>query len=53
MCLKPCTIGNCGEFQPGQDFGLFENDGTDDIFANFPEDSDLNFNDVRNWFLIF
>ncbi|XP_042897020.1 peptidyl-prolyl cis-trans isomerase D [Parasteatoda tepidariorum] len=44
--LESCIIENSGEFLPGQDFGLFENDGTDDTYANFPEDSDLDFNDI-------
>ena len=36
-----CSIADCGELEPGQDFGLTEKDGTADTFPSFPEDSDL------------
>ena len=42
--MQMCSIADCGELEPGQDFGLTEKDGTADTFPSFPEDSDLDFN---------
>ncbi|XP_031839608.1 cyclophilin 40 isoform X1 [Nomia melanderi] len=33
-------ITDCGEIKPGEDWGLNENDGTEDIFPAWPEDWD-------------
>ncbi|XP_064482272.1 peptidyl-prolyl cis-trans isomerase D-like [Ornithodoros turicata] len=44
--FEDCVIENCGEILPGQDFGLCENDGTDDVFPPFPDDSDLDFTEI-------
>ncbi|KFM57362.1 Peptidyl-prolyl cis-trans isomerase D, partial [Stegodyphus mimosarum] len=44
--LELCIIENCGEYKPGEDFGLCENDGTEDVFPPFPEDSDMDFKDI-------
>ncbi|XP_076641497.1 cyclophilin 40 [Halictus rubicundus] len=33
-------ITDCGEIKPGQDWGLEENDGTEDVFCPWPEDWD-------------
>jgi hypothetical protein len=43
---KRCVIEDCGQFKPGEDFGLCENDGTEDVFPSFPEDTDLDFTSV-------
>jgi len=41
---KPVVIQNCGEFpKDTKDFGLSENDGTEDTFPSYPEDLDLDF----------
>nr|CAD7408213.1 unnamed protein product [Timema cristinae] len=37
----PCVVENCGELQPGSDWGLAENDGTPDKYPPFPEDWEL------------
>ncbi|GFS41653.1 peptidyl-prolyl cis-trans isomerase D [Trichonephila inaurata madagascariensis] len=44
--LEPCIIENCGEFEKGEDFGLNECDGTEDTYAPFPEDCELDFKDI-------
>lgn len=44
--VEPCIIRNCGQLSPGQDFGLFQVDGTEDVYPPFPEDSDLDFHNV-------
>ncbi|GIX82467.1 peptidyl-prolyl cis-trans isomerase D [Caerostris extrusa] len=44
--LEPCIIENCGEFEGGEDFGLNESDGTEDTYAPFPDDCELNFKDI-------
>lgn len=44
--FQHCIISNCGEYAPGEDFGLRENDGTEDVYTPFPEDSDINFKEV-------
>ncbi|XP_076376321.1 cyclophilin 40 [Megalopta genalis] len=36
---KICII-DCGEIKPGQDWGLEENDGTEDVFSPWPDDWD-------------
>ncbi|XP_013403634.1 peptidyl-prolyl cis-trans isomerase D [Lingula anatina] len=41
--VKPCVIVDCGELQPGEPDGFAVNDGTEDCYANYPEDSDLDF----------
>lgn len=41
--ILPCIIANCGHFNPGEDFGLNENDGLD-VYPAWPEDSELDFN---------
>ncbi|XP_055928639.1 peptidyl-prolyl cis-trans isomerase D-like [Argiope bruennichi] len=45
--LEPCIIENCGEIEPGEDFGLNECDGTEDTYAPFPDDcGELDFKDI-------
>ncbi|UYV78225.1 PPID [Cordylochernes scorpioides] len=46
--LKECAIVDCGELKPGEDMGLMEQDGTQDVYPPFPEDSDLNFEQVES-----
>ncbi|KAK3871989.1 hypothetical protein Pcinc_022894 [Petrolisthes cinctipes] len=41
--IERCEIYDCGEIKPGESFGITDNDGTKDIFPQFPEDSDVNF----------
>lgn len=42
-----CVIENCGQFEPGQDFGVIEFDSTEDVYPSFPEDSDLDFSQIE------
>ncbi|GBN90778.1 Peptidyl-prolyl cis-trans isomerase D [Araneus ventricosus] len=44
--FEPCIIENCGEIEPGEDFGLNESDGTEDTYAPFPDDCELDFKDI-------
>ncbi|KAG8198691.1 hypothetical protein JTE90_015515 [Oedothorax gibbosus] len=46
--LELCIISNCGEYKPGEDFGMCENDGTEDIYAPFPEDCDMDYKNIEN-----
>ncbi|XP_076368141.1 peptidyl-prolyl cis-trans isomerase D-like isoform X2 [Tachypleus tridentatus] len=45
--VEDCIIYNCGEIQPGEDFGLGEKDGTEDVFPMFPEDSEIHFTQIE------
>lgn len=52
--VEPCLITNCGQLQPGQEFGLFQPDESEDVYPPFPEDSDLDFLNVSSFnFLLF
>ncbi|XP_077984970.1 peptidyl-prolyl cis-trans isomerase D-like isoform X2 [Glandiceps talaboti] len=42
---KLCVIDKCGELQPGEDDGFQVDDGTGDIYPDFPEDGDI---DIKN-----
>ncbi|KAK7086440.1 hypothetical protein SK128_000053 [Halocaridina rubra] len=44
--VERCEIFDCGEFLPGQSFGIVDDDGTPDIYPQYPEDSDINFKDT-------
>ena len=35
-----------GEFAPGQCFGITDDDGTSDVYPQYPEDSDIKFCDA-------
>lgn len=41
--IEKCEIYDCGQFEPGQSFGIMDDDGTCDIYPQYPEDSDLDF----------
>ncbi|XP_027213537.2 peptidyl-prolyl cis-trans isomerase D isoform X2 [Penaeus vannamei] len=41
--VERCEIYDCGEFKPGESFGITDNDGTADVYPQFPDDSNLNF----------
>lgn len=45
--LQPCVIADCGEHKDGDSWGAAPNDGTGDTHPDYPEDSDINFKDVR------
>ena len=47
LILKTCSIEDCGEILAGQDDGFIQDDGTGDLLADCPDDSDLNFDNVR------
>ncbi|XP_049835800.1 peptidyl-prolyl cis-trans isomerase D-like isoform X1 [Schistocerca gregaria] len=36
--LKDCVVSGCGELCYGEDWGINENDGTEDIYPPYPED---------------
>lgn len=40
---QTCMIADCGEILPGQDDGCRVDDGTGDKYADWPDDSDINF----------
>jgi len=41
---KPVVVADCGQFPVDtKDYGLSENDGTEDIYPSYPEDMDLDF----------
>jgi hypothetical protein len=42
-----CKIGNCGEIKKGEDWGINETDGTEDIFTPWPQDLDTKTREVR------
>lgn len=43
-----CIIENCGQYKPGEDFGLVENDSTGDVYTDWPDDSELDFKDIND-----
>ncbi|XP_045614784.2 peptidyl-prolyl cis-trans isomerase D [Procambarus clarkii] len=44
--VERCEIYDCGEFKPGDAFGIIDDDGTVDIYPQFPDDSDINFDEA-------
>ncbi|XP_041357275.1 peptidyl-prolyl cis-trans isomerase D-like [Gigantopelta aegis] len=46
--LKECMIDDCGELVPGDDGNEPTDDGTGDVYADFPVDCDVNFSDKEN-----
>ncbi|KAL3211954.1 hypothetical protein MRX96_008212 [Rhipicephalus microplus] len=46
--VEECIIENCGEIPPGGDFGICEQDNTEDVFPPFPDDSDLDFSNIEH-----
>jgi len=41
---KPVVVADCGEFPVDtKDYGLSEDDGTEDVYPSYPEDLDLDF----------
>lgn len=46
--LQSCVIADCGEHKDGDSWGIAPNDGSGDVHPDFPEDSDIDFKDVRN-----
>ena len=45
-----CCIEDCGEILAGQNDGFIQDDGTGDFLPDTPEDSDVNFSNVRFFF---
>ncbi|XP_064610177.1 peptidyl-prolyl cis-trans isomerase D-like isoform X1 [Liolophura sinensis] len=45
---QPCVISDCGVLPDGKDENLTEDDGTGDVYADWPEDSDIDFTKVEN-----
>uniref|UniRef100_T1J3X8 peptidylprolyl isomerase n=1 Tax=Strigamia maritima TaxID=126957 RepID=T1J3X8_STRMM len=41
--LKKLVISNCGELTRENNFGLIPNDGTIDVYPDYPQDADINF----------
>lgn len=44
--VKPCIIAECGEHKAGDEWGIAPNDGSGDVYPDFPEDSDVDFKDT-------
>ncbi|EDO41747.1 predicted protein [Nematostella vectensis] len=44
---SPCIIEECGELAPGQDDGMSVDDGTGDVYPNWPKDADIDFSKVE------
>ncbi|KAM5191336.1 peptidyl-prolyl cis-trans isomerase D [Mantella aurantiaca] len=44
---KPCVIADCGEVRDGEELVVAPADGSGDIHPDFPEDSDVELNDVE------
>lgn len=44
--VEKCEICDCGEFAPGQPFGIVDEDDTSDVYPQYPEDSDVKFCDA-------
>ncbi|XP_053316195.1 peptidyl-prolyl cis-trans isomerase D [Spea bombifrons] len=45
--VKPCVIADCGELKEGDDWVIPPLDGSGDVHPDFPEDSDVELNDVE------
>ena len=45
LSFQRCEIIDCGVFGSEDDLGITDNDGTLDIYPQFPEDSEINFDD--------
>lgn len=43
---QSCIIADCGEHKEGEDWGVAPSDGSGDVHPDFPEDSDVDFNDA-------
>ncbi|KAM9331347.1 peptidyl-prolyl cis-trans isomerase D [Gastrophryne carolinensis] len=44
---KPCVIAECGELKDGDEWVTAPTDGSGDVHPDFPEDSDVELNDVE------
>jgi hypothetical protein len=46
--LQECIIADCGEVPPGEDISSIGvvDDGTGDLYDDYPEDTDLDFSQV-------
>jgi len=42
-----CEIVDCGEIKPGESLGITDNDGTADVYPQFPIDADIKFEDAK------
>ncbi|XP_015782732.1 peptidyl-prolyl cis-trans isomerase D [Tetranychus urticae] len=47
--IERVLIIDCGQLKPGQDLGLGPDDGTEDVYPPFPEDSDLDPNNIDSF----
>ncbi|VDI33274.1 peptidyl-prolyl isomerase D [Mytilus galloprovincialis] len=46
--VKECKIADCGEIAPGEDDGFVKDDGSGDIYPEWPEDSGVDFENTEN-----
>ncbi|XP_042222467.1 peptidyl-prolyl cis-trans isomerase D-like isoform X2 [Homarus americanus] len=44
--VERCEIYDCGELKSGDSFGIVDDDGTVDTYPQFPDDSDVNFEEA-------
>ncbi|KAL4230521.1 hypothetical protein ACF0H5_010903 [Mactra antiquata] len=49
---KTCCIANCGEIMSEEDDGCIIDDGTGDKYADWPEETDINFDTEDNFDLV-
>ena len=45
---QPCIVEDCGELKPGEHDGVTGDDGTGDVYAEWPVDSEVDFSKVNN-----
>lgn len=46
LYLQDCIISDCGEIAPGEDDGFIKDDGSGDIYPEWPDDSGIDFENV-------
>lgn len=51
MYVQECVISDCGELAPGQDEGMSTDDKTGDNIPDWPEDCEIDFNNVCKYLI--
>eukprot|EP00088_Acartia_fossae_P029604 TRINITY_DN3047_c0_g1_i1.p1 TRINITY_DN3047_c0_g1~~TRINITY_DN3047_c0_g1_i1.p1 ORF type:complete len:439 (-),score=99.65 TRINITY_DN3047_c0_g1_i1:131-1447(-) len=47
--VEEVRVVDCGQIQPGQDLGICEKDGTQDVYPHHPEDLDMDWDKAANF----
>lgn len=42
-----CEVVDCGEIKAGESFGIIDNDGTSDVYPQFPDDAEIDFHGAK------